>query len=205
MNRDWKKLTFYYFADAYINFNSLVTDLFKVYKTRIWMSAINPASFASPSLGLQAPSGIGPGAVGVSRPTQNERRPPPEQPSYGVPPAAGRGFQGTFAQPFTSSLDRQTMPPTAFQPSGYTYGYSPFATAPRNVAVSPSGYVPGMIDPFAGYTPTADYQGLPARFPSPHSSTPNHDSSEYGRQSSGIPTPSAEWISSFQGLSMNSR
>jgi hypothetical protein len=29
MNRDWKKLTFYYFADAYINFNSLVTDLFK--------------------------------------------------------------------------------------------------------------------------------------------------------------------------------
>ncbi|EHK96896.1 hypothetical protein M7I_7368 [Glarea lozoyensis 74030] len=34
---DWKKLTFYYFADAYINFNSLVTDLFKVYKTRIWI------------------------------------------------------------------------------------------------------------------------------------------------------------------------
>ncbi|KAJ3478645.1 hypothetical protein NLG97_g8523 [Lecanicillium saksenae] len=48
---DWKKLTFYYFADAYINFNSLVTDLFKIYKTRIWMSAINPASFASPTLG----------------------------------------------------------------------------------------------------------------------------------------------------------
>jgi len=69
VGRDWKKLTFYYFADAYINFNSLVTDLFKVYKTRIWMSAINPASFASPSLGLQAPSGIGPGAVGVSRTT----------------------------------------------------------------------------------------------------------------------------------------
>jgi hypothetical protein len=75
--RDWKKLTFYYFADAYINFNSLVTDLFKVYKTRIWMSAINPASFASPSLGLQAPSGIGPGAVGVSRAAQSERRPSP--------------------------------------------------------------------------------------------------------------------------------
>ncbi|CAK7564206.1 MAG: hypothetical protein SEPTF4163_002092 [Sporothrix epigloea] len=61
---DWKKLTFYYFADAYVNFNSLVTDLFKIYKTRIWMSAINPASFASQPLGFQAPSGIGPGAVG---------------------------------------------------------------------------------------------------------------------------------------------
>ena len=51
--RDWKKLTFYYFAETYVNFNPLVTDLFKIYKTRIWMSAINPASFAatSPSLG----------------------------------------------------------------------------------------------------------------------------------------------------------
>ncbi|KAL8710336.1 MAG: hypothetical protein Q9220_005106 [cf. Caloplaca sp. 1 TL-2023] len=61
---DWKKLTFYYFADAYINFNPLVTDLFKIYKTRIWMSAINPASFATPTtpLPLQMPSGLGPGA-----------------------------------------------------------------------------------------------------------------------------------------------
>lgn len=44
---DWKKLTFYYFADSYINFNSLVADLFKIYKTRIWMSAINPAAFVT--------------------------------------------------------------------------------------------------------------------------------------------------------------
>ncbi|KAJ5503466.1 hypothetical protein N7463_006340 [Penicillium fimorum] len=53
---DWKKLTFYYFADSYINFNSLVTDLFKIYKTRIWMSAINPASFVTPpTAGLSGP------------------------------------------------------------------------------------------------------------------------------------------------------
>ena len=51
--RDWKKLTFYYFAEAYVNFNSLVTDLFKIYKTRIWMSAINPASFMSPTANIQ--------------------------------------------------------------------------------------------------------------------------------------------------------
>jgi hypothetical protein len=55
--RDWKKLTFYYFADSYINFNSLVTDLFKIYKTRIWMSAINPASFVTPpTAGLSGPA-----------------------------------------------------------------------------------------------------------------------------------------------------
>lgn len=56
---DWKKLTFYYFADSYINFNSLVTDLFKIYKTRIWMSAINPASFVTPpTAGLPGPGAI---------------------------------------------------------------------------------------------------------------------------------------------------
>ncbi|KAF4635726.1 hypothetical protein G7Y89_g2377 [Cudoniella acicularis] len=200
---DWKKLTFYYFADAYINFNSLVTDLFKVYKTRIWMSAINPASFASPSLGLQAPSGIGPGAVGVSRSTQSERRAPQtEQPAF-VNPQANRNYQGAFAQPFNAALERGAIPPATFQPAGYAYGYSPFSAAPRNVAVSPSGYVP--LDAFGGFPAPTDYQGLPARFPSPHGSTPAHDTGDYGRQSNGISTPSEAWINNFQGLSMNSR
>lgn len=45
MSSDYRKLTFFYYAEEYINFNELVTDLFKVYKTRIWMSAINPASY----------------------------------------------------------------------------------------------------------------------------------------------------------------
>ncbi|KEQ59494.1 PSP1-domain-containing protein, partial [Aureobasidium melanogenum CBS 110374] len=39
---DWKKLTFYFYSTEYINFNLLVGDLFKIYKTRIWLSAINP-------------------------------------------------------------------------------------------------------------------------------------------------------------------
>lgn len=190
---DWKKLTFYYFADAYINFNSLVTDLFKVYKTRIWMSAINPASFASPSLGLQAPSGIGPGAVGVTR-AQTERRPQaPEQPSY---PQGTRGYQGAFAQPFTPSLDRNSMPPPAFQSPGYTYGYSPFNAAPR----APGSFVP--IDQFSGFPSQAGYQGLPNRFPSPPEAA---DGSEFGRHASSIPTPNDGWVSTFQGLSLNSR
>jgi hypothetical protein len=165
------------------------------------MSAINPASFASPSLGLQAPSGIGPGAVGVSRSTQSERRQPTAEPpsSYGLPPT-GRGF--SYGQPFAAAaLDTGAMPPSAFQPSGYTYGYSPFG-APRNVSVSPSGYVP--MDAFGGFPTPADYQGLPARFPSPHA-TPTHDASEFGRSSNGMPTPNEAWISNFQGLSMNSR
>ncbi|RDL39279.1 Uncharacterized protein BP5553_03619 [Venustampulla echinocandica] len=200
---DWKKLTFYYFADAYINFNSLVTDLFKVYKTRIWMSAINPASFASPSLGLQAPSGVGPGAVGASRTAQNERRAPqPEQASY-ASSQANRNYQGAFPQPFNPGLDRGSAPQTAFQPSGYTYGYSPFGAPPRNAAVSPSAY--GPMDGFTTFTNPVEYQGLPARFPSPHGTTAARDATDYGRQSNGLSTPNEAWISNFQGLSMNSR
>ncbi|GAB7337902.1 hypothetical protein MBLNU457_4291t2 [Dothideomycetes sp. NU457] len=57
---DWKKLTFFYYANTYINFNVLVTDLFKIYKTRIWMSAVNPASL---STSLPPPTSFGPGAV----------------------------------------------------------------------------------------------------------------------------------------------
>ena len=72
-NRDWKKLTFYYFADAYINFNTLVTDLFKIYKTRIWMSAINPASFVTPTAGPQ-PHGLGNGGAISERERISENR-----------------------------------------------------------------------------------------------------------------------------------
>lgn len=43
--RDYKKLTFYFYAEQYINFNDLVTELFKIWKLRIWLSAVNPASY----------------------------------------------------------------------------------------------------------------------------------------------------------------
>ncbi|KAF2204545.1 hypothetical protein GQ43DRAFT_469018 [Delitschia confertaspora ATCC 74209] len=62
---DYHKLTYFYYADAYVNFNDLVTDLFKQYKVRIWMSAVNPASVVNPTGLMQVPppSAIGPGAI----------------------------------------------------------------------------------------------------------------------------------------------
>lgn len=171
------------------------------------MSAINPASFASPSLGLQAPSGIGPGAVGVGRNAQSERRQQQEQQqqqqqqSFGSPPA-NRGYAGGFPQPFAA--DRGGMPPNGFSPSAYTYGYSPFNNAsPRSAGGSAPGYVP-MMDPLSAFPTAIDYQGLPGRFPSPHGTGPS-DGADYGRQPSGLGSPNDGWISSFQGLSMNSR
>ncbi|KAF2169298.1 hypothetical protein M409DRAFT_65010 [Zasmidium cellare ATCC 36951] len=64
---DFQKLIFYYYADHYINFKDLITELYRIYKTRIWLSAINPASFSQHAMG-QPPTGIGPGAVGPYNP-----------------------------------------------------------------------------------------------------------------------------------------
>lgn len=61
-SRDWQKLIFYYYADHYVNFKDLVNDLYKLYKVRLWMSAVNPASFSTNAIN-QPPTGIGPGAI----------------------------------------------------------------------------------------------------------------------------------------------
>jgi hypothetical protein len=206
---DWKKLTFYYFADAYINFNSLVTDLFKIYKTRIWMSAINPASFASPTLGLQAPSGIGPGAVGLGRstggpPANTERRQNPQQENQGTfsgSNPSGRPFPSAFNQPFAP--ERPIVPSNAYSASGFPFSaYAAFNTGSR-VAGGP--YVPAMMptsmDAYSSGLPqgAADFQAMRARFPSPHGAASAQDST--GPSLAG----QNEWIGAFQGLSMNSR
>ncbi|KAF9908848.1 hypothetical protein EC991_009367 [Linnemannia zychae] len=44
---DRRKLTFYFRADHRIDFRELVRDLFKIYKTRIWMYAVNPTMSSS--------------------------------------------------------------------------------------------------------------------------------------------------------------
>lgn len=97
---DYKKLTFFYYADCYINFNHLVTDLFKVYKARIWMSAVNPASFATPSNALSQlppPSSLGPGATsnanGNGFPT-----------TMTIGPSYGRGAFSGISQPSPQNL-----------------------------------------------------------------------------------------------------
>ncbi|KAI1329309.1 hypothetical protein F5Y16DRAFT_106214 [Xylariaceae sp. FL0255] len=194
---DWKKLTFYYFADSYINFNSLVTDLFKIYKTRIWMSAINPASFASPSLGgLQAPSGIGPGAVAVGpgrgagsnnadRRTAQAQEP---QNTFPNPNPTGRSFQPTFAAPAVGGAG---YPTSAFPYAAYgSYGGGPRAT----------GYLPGVMQGMEAYPSGFSQSGeFPAtmrpRFPSPHDAPSPHDQP-------GVPS---DWTGGFQGLSLNTR
>ncbi|KAL4918266.1 ribosomal L15-domain-containing protein [Aspergillus aurantiobrunneus] len=138
---DWKKLTFYYFADSYINFNSLVTDLFKIYKTRIWMSAINPASFVTPpAAGLQSPNPLG----------------------YGQDNQGDRSHQRD-ARGFGNSHDGLDVGrdgvgnQMGLLRSGYGESYQPFGHSPRQPEAGLGGL--GSVDPFASY-PTSGYGPL---------------------------------------------
>ncbi|KAJ3396375.1 hypothetical protein HDU92_003217 [Lobulomyces angularis] len=54
---DRRKLTLYFVADRRIDFRELVRDLFKIYKTRIWMCAVNPLKIGS--LSMSGPTGTG--------------------------------------------------------------------------------------------------------------------------------------------------
>ncbi|PYH44317.1 PSP1 family protein [Aspergillus saccharolyticus JOP 1030-1] len=172
---DWKKLTFYYFADSYINFNSLVTDLFKIYKTRIWMSAINPASFVTPpSAGLQAPNPLAYNHdAQVDRSHQHDGRLySPARDGHD----AGRDGQlgvlrSAYAEPYQS-----------FGPSSRAAesGLGGLASADPFSPYSPSGYTP--LD--SGYVDYAAGSGASAGSARMH--------------------PQNEWTSRFQGLSLNS-
>lgn len=43
--RDRRKLTFYFVAEKRIDFRELVRELFRLYKTRIWMASLQGPSY----------------------------------------------------------------------------------------------------------------------------------------------------------------
>lgn len=157
------------------------------------MSAINPASFASPSLGLQTPSGIGPGAVGVGRGVPNERRQnqqQEQQPTFSSSSAPPRPFSAAFVSPF--GTERAAAP---FSQPPYPSNYMGFTNVPRPAVGS---YTPS-VDPYATAFPGGDYQLRSRAFPPPSTTTPQQD------QPISPLTTQNDWASSFQGLSLNSR
>ncbi|TGZ79788.1 hypothetical protein EX30DRAFT_350007 [Ascodesmis nigricans] len=155
---DWKKLTFYYFADSYINFNSLVTDLFKVYKTRIWMSAMNPASFAHPTAGPAPPlpSPLGPASMGHGLNTigENSKDMTPQQfsginPNYNgfSAPTGPLGMgHGPRAHPHQNSLHHHAPPHSSM--TGFPSRRSPH---PMESQYALSGYVPSSSPSAAAF------------------------------------------------------
>ncbi|EAS33936.3 PSP1 domain-containing protein [Coccidioides immitis RS] len=186
---DWKKLTFYYFADTYINFNSLVTDLFKIYKTRIWMSAINPASFVTPTTGLQALGGLGPpSSLGYGQDPHGDRRRPHDYKQYG----AGIS-QGLTPGIFTEPLNRETAGQGGPMRSPYLDSYQSLGSA-RQPEAGYNGYTHGLqpqTDPFSSY---ASNYGI---------SDPGTAGFGAAGMRSGYPAQE-EWMNRFQGLSLGS-
>lgn len=205
---DWKKLTFYYFADSYINFNSLVTDLFKIYKTRIWMSAINPASFASPTLGLQAPSGIGPGAVGVGRGSNTQDRRQNAAATTEAPSAFPVATQAVGPRVIRPSNSHPSFnDPAIVSAPGYTaasaYPYNPYGAFGSTGRSGALPFTPGImptVDQFpTAFSQAGDYHLGRARFPAAQPASTQHD------QGISSLAPQADWVGAFQGLSLNSR
>lgn len=158
---DWKKLTFYFYSTEYINFNLLVGDLFKIYKTRIWLSAINPAAFRSrPN---QPPSSIGPGAIqpGASPRTMN-----PTASSFFVPRSAGRSnyaddVTGATPQAYhemSQQMQGQTGSRGGFGRPAY-FGSTGFPGASEQPWYMPVGsYGQQPFEPSYGSTPSPSHE-----------------------------------------------
>ncbi|KAL8727837.1 MAG: hypothetical protein Q9166_005783 [cf. Caloplaca sp. 2 TL-2023] len=195
---DWKKLTFYYFADAYINFNPLVTDLFKIYKTRIWMSAINPASFATPASTLPLPSGLGASAFLSESGAGLERRQYRASPNLTTVSASQAGYRdgrawdltqdgpGLGLMPLSNAFPQPLQAPDfdVRQLDQYPIQYS--HNSQQVIGLQPR-YNPAMYGlsnlPSSLYATSLDSRDEPA-------GTPN--------------AIGAEWNHAFQGLSLGS-
>lgn len=186
LTRDWKKLTFYYFADSYINFNSLVTDLFKVYKTRIWMSAMNPASFAHPA-GIHPPgSGLpGSGALGAIGESTEQPTQMMHQPQY------------SGLNPSYTSYMHSTGPNSSMVPH-------------RGQQMAVPGFPP-RHSPHTSIAPHQDFSHLPQQqlngYNAPYmngNSNGHHGQGHIGNNLENHSTNGSDAWMSLQGLSLNS-
>ena len=189
--RDWKKLTFYYFADSYINFNSLVTDLFKIYKTRIWMSAINPASFVTPTSSLSIPHSFGMHGLAGDSPSSRRRQHGPN-----------------MSQPSPTLYDDSTNTPQSYlssQGNGLRNAYfNPYPSSGSSIQQPDSGvsaYQPIMQQSTERFTP---YLNSPYHMLNPTASSFATSHGTPGRTSRTNQSSAPDWTTNFQGLSLGS-
>lgn len=167
------------------------------------MSAINPASFASPTLGIQAPSGVGPGAVGAGRSSSGGERRQTHQAqeqqsgAYVQGPQAARGFRAPFPQSFGG--ERPAATASGFLAANYAYGVGGVFANPRASASYAPSLLPGL-EGFShnGYHQAGDFQSMRQRWQA------SQGVSSPGPHSQGIsPLPQNDWTANFQGLSLN--
>ena len=192
---DLKKLTFFYFADTYINFNPLVTDLFKIYKTRIWMSAINTAAIASPP-GSQRTLGMPP--RGMFSQGYEDRSSAPH--THPIALSTSRGPVASFGAMYESGqngmvlggLGYEQMYPQALQGASYeTRQLSPYPKDYRHQGQQAINR-PSAFSTHVGY-------GAPQLHHT--SSFASQPESNHGSQLNR-PLTGGDWTQNFQGLSL---
>lgn len=121
-----------------------MTDLFKIYKTRIWMSAINPASFVTPpTAGLPGPGTMPNPLYGQ----EADRRHQLENRSY----PASRD---------TIDTGREMPNPVGMARTSYGESYQPFSQSSRHSEgpAHSDTFAPQMPSSF-GPTDSFDYPG----------------------------------------------
>lgn len=174
-----------------------MTDLFKIYKTRIWMSAINPASFVTPSAGLQLPSGLGPGAITGERDPYSGSRHKREHMAY-IPTTVAQGTINGYDAIWNAGTEIPVS--TSMIPNAYAQFYQPQALQQLNMNLN--DYSHRLQQPMRSSSPFGSqsygaFTGIPQ--PAVYKS---EDKS--GASRSSYTNQMNDWNTSFQGLSLGS-
>ncbi|KAH7396566.1 hypothetical protein DE146DRAFT_614119 [Phaeosphaeria sp. MPI-PUGE-AT-0046c] len=173
---DYHKLTYYYYAETYVNFNELVTDLFKQYKVRIWMSAINPASVVPPGGSMhQPPSAVGPGAIMHSNAMGSSHSVGPGfgNGSHRGNHGYGRGNRRTQQTNFDDGYNAFSYQLQGYNPQtnynmtpwanqGQRYGEQMYGAMPMQSGGYPSATASGSPMNYGAYYPPTSYAASPA-------------------------------------------
>jgi hypothetical protein len=168
-----------------------VTDLFKIYKTRIWMSAINPASFVTPTASLSIPHSFGVHGIGGESPSGRRRQHGlnMSQPSPTLFEDTTNGPQGYL------SSQGSTLRNTYFNP------YQSLGTGIQQPDSNMSSYQPMMQQSAERFTP---YLNSPYHMLNPTASSFATSHGNSGRTGRPSQSTAPDWTTNFQGLSLGS-
>ncbi len=180
----------------------------------IWMSAINPASFASPSLGLHPPRMDGPGAVSTTINPQfaggltSDRRVPQDASGYNGLSQTFRGYQGGYGNQMASNQDNGASPLAAFPAGQYpNFNYGSFGQPPRASPAAVTDYPLPMqqqVDTLPVYA-TNGFRGFSGRYSTLPNTNIDHDTGQLGRQQASQQNTNEGLMNQFQGLSLGSQ
>jgi hypothetical protein len=149
-----------------------VNDLYKTYKVRLWMSAVNPASFSSNAVNTP-PSGIGPGAINMHS-------------------QSGPNFDSSYTMSYGTDTDPYgAVPPYQVPYNTYTPNYP--AIPGINNSFEPTQQIPVAQQQTFGLEGLAQQFGMMQPFAAqPQYAAPNYAGAPYNSQPPIMPPAQAQ-------------